>query len=150
MVNYRPWPLRSRRFPFAHCPELDLLVVRRAENQAVYVDRGQMDAVGVEAADRHDLLHLRHAHLAAGRGRQVEVARGLAEHEVAALIRLPALDDGEIGADAALEDIFLAIELLDLLTLGDLRTDAGLGVEAGDARATRAHALGQRALRTEF
>jgi hypothetical protein len=86
---------------------------------------------GSRLADRHDLLDLGDADLAAGRGRLVEVARGLAEHEVAALVGLPALDDREVGADAALEDIILAVETLDLLALGDLRADAGLGVEAG-------------------
>ena len=69
-----------------------------------------MDAVGIEAADRHDLLDLGDADLAAGRRGLVEVAGGLAEHEVAALVGLPALDDAKVGADAALEDIFLAVE----------------------------------------
>src|SRR5205085_5930354 len=109
-----------------------------------------MDAVGIERADRHDLLDLGDADLAAGGGRQVEVARGLAEHEVAALVRLPSLDDRQIGADAAFEDILLPVEFLDLLALGDLRAEAGLCVESGDARAARAHPLGERPLRTEF
>src|SRR5438552_18312066 len=100
-----------------------------------------MDAVGVERTDRHDLLDLGDADTSASRGGLVEVARGLAEHEVAALIRLPALDDRQIGADAALEDIILAVELLDLFALGDLRPNTRLGIEAGNARPARAHAL---------
>ena len=96
----------------ANGAKFDLLVVGCAEDQAVHIDRRQMDAVGVEAADRHDLLDLGDADPAGGRHRLVEVARGLAEHEVAALVRLPALDDRQVGADAAFEDIVLAVEIL--------------------------------------
>src|SRR5207302_10472611 len=109
-----------------------------------------MDAVGVERAHGHDLLDFRDADLAAGRGRQVEVARGLAEDEVAALVRLPAFDDRQIGADAAFEDIVLAVERLHYLALGDLGADAGPGIEAGNPRPARAHALGERALGAEL
>ena len=56
----------------------------------------------------------------------------------------------EVGADAALEDVGLAVELLMLLALRDLRPDAGLGVEAGNPRAACAHPLGERALRREL
>src|SRR3546814_4305511 len=80
----------------------------------------------------------------------LEVARGLAEQQVARLVRLPALDDRQIGADAAFEDIFLAVEHLGFLALGDLGADAGLGIETGDTRPARAAALGKRALGTEF
>src|SRR5215210_2626755 len=109
-----------------------------------------MDAVRVERADGDDLLDLGDAGPAAGRRRQVEIARGLAEHEVAAFVGLPALDDAEVGADSALEDVILAVEALHFLALGDLRSDARLGEESRNPRATRAHALGKRALRTKF
>ncbi len=101
-----------------------------------------MDRIRIEAADGHDLLDLGDADLARGGGGRVEVARGLAEDQIARLVRLPALYDGEVGADAALEDILLAVEDLGLLTLCDQRADAGLGVEAGNARPARAQPLG--------
>src|SRR6476661_6644367 len=161
LVAQRPVPQKSPstpqssqtcscRLPLPDRSELDFLVVRSAEDQALHVDRRQMDAVGIEAPDRNDLLHLGDAHLARRRRRLVEVAGGLAEHEVAALVRLPALDDADVRADAALEDIIFAVEALHFLALGDLRSDPGLGVEAGNAGATRAHAFGQRALRAEL
>jgi hypothetical protein len=59
------------------------------------------------AAHRHDFFDLDDADLAAGRGGLVEVARGLAEHEVAGLVGLPGLDEREVGEDAAFQDIFL-------------------------------------------
>src|SRR5690606_25965474 len=83
-------------------------------------------------------------------GGEIEVARGLAEHEVAGFVGLPRLDDAEVGENAALEDVRFAGELLVLLAFGDLGADAGLGVEAGDAGAAGAHALGERALRAEL
>src|SRR5690606_30464031 len=48
------------------------------------------------------------------------------------------------------EDIILAVEILHFLALRDKRADAGLRIEAGDARAPRAAAFGERALRAEF
>src|SRR5262249_41006435 len=100
--------LRSRGFPLPDGPELDLLFVRCAEDQPIHVDRGKMDAVRLERSDRHNLLDLDDADLAAGRCRLVEVACGLAEQEVPAFIGLPALDDRQVGADATFEDIFLS------------------------------------------
>ena len=95
-------------------------------------------------------LDLDHADLAAGGRGLVEIARGLAENEVAGFIRLPCLDDGEVGEDAAFEDVVLTVEGLHFLAFGDLRADAGLGVEAGDACPACAHPLGQRALRAKL
>src|SRR5258708_14768854 len=109
-----------------------------------------MDAVRVEASHRHDLLDLRNTDTPAGRSRLVAVARGLAENKVAALVGLPALDDRQIRADAAFKDVFLAVELLGLFAHGDLSPVAGLGVKTRDARAARAHPLGERALGAEF
>ena len=109
-----------------------------------------MDAVGIERSDRHDFLDLGHAYLARSRHRLIEIARGLAEDQVAAFIRLPALDDREIGADAAFEDIVLAVEVFHFLALGNQRADAGLGVETGNASAARAAALRQGPLRAEL
>src|SRR3546814_19155079 len=114
------------------------------------MDAGQVDAVGVEAADGDDFLDLGDADLCRGRHRLVEVARGLAEDEVAALVGLPPLDDGEVGEDAAFEDIILSVEILHFLAPGNEGADAGLRIEARYARAARTAAFGERALRPEF
>src|SRR3546814_6661178 len=53
------------------------------ENQPVDVNAGQMDLIGIEGAHGHDFLDLGDADLARGRHRLVEVARGLAEQQVA-------------------------------------------------------------------
>src|SRR5258708_28590584 len=109
-----------------------------------------MDAVGIEASNRNDFLDLGKSQLAARGGRGIEVASGLAKHKIAALVRLPALDDREVRADAAFEDIFFAIELFDLLPFGDLSSIARLCVEAGNSCSPSTHALCERPLRAEF
>src|SRR3546814_11642380 len=114
------------------------------------MDAGQVDAVGVEAADGDDFLDLGDADLCRGRHRLVEVARGLAEDEVAALVGLPPLDDGEVGEDAAFADIILSVKILHFLALGNEGADAGLRIEARYARSARTAAFGERALRTEL
>src|SRR3569623_1421841 len=96
------------------------------------------------------LLHLGDADLARGRHWLVEIACGLAEHEIARLIGLPPLDDRQIGADAAFEDVILTVEAPDFLAFRDLRADPGPGVETGNPRPARAAAFGERALRAEL
>jgi hypothetical protein len=87
---------------------------------------------------------------AGGRHHRIEIARRHAVDEIAFRIAFPRLDDRKIGAQPAFENIGLAVELFLLLALGDQRADPRLGVEAGNARAACANALGQRALRIEF
>jgi hypothetical protein len=58
--------------------------------------------------------------------------------------------DREVGDEAALHHIRLAVELAQLLALGDEGADAGLGEERRDARPARADALGERPLRVEL
>ena len=113
-------------------------------------DPGRVDVVRVELAIGHELLDLGDAHLARRRRHRVEVARGLAVDEVALVIALPRLDDREVADDAALHDVGLAVELAQLLALGDEGADPGLGEEGRDAGAAGADALGQRPLRVEL
>lgn len=64
------------------------------------------------------------------RGRRhhpIKVVRGLAIDEVAGGIALPSIDNGEVGEQAALHQIFLAFGLIHFLALGNQRADAGPG-----------------------
>src|SRR5690606_28766343 len=140
----------SRGLPLANGAEFDLLVIGGAEDQALHENPRQVDLVGIEAADRYDLLNLGHRHAAGGGHRLVEVARRLAADQVARLVRLAALVDGGVADDAALQHIGLAVELLGFLALRDQRAGAGLGVEAGDAGTAGAAAFGQRAMGAEL
>src|SRR3546814_1851773 len=87
--------------PRACCPELDLLFVRRTADDTLHVNAGNVDAVGVEAARGDDFLHFHHRDLACRGGGRIEIARRLAEDEIARLVRFPGLHNREIGHDAA-------------------------------------------------
>src|SRR5258708_31617362 len=129
---------------------LDLLVVGRAAEDAIDENARRVDVVGVELADLDQLLDLSDAYLRSRRHHRVEVPRRLAIDEVAGLVALPRLDEGQVADQAAFHDIFLTVEDLGLLAFGDQRADAGLGVEGRDARAAGAATFGQRALLIEF
>src|SRR5580698_8857927 len=129
---------------------LDRLLVARALEHALDVDRRQVDMVGVELADLDELLDLDDRDLAGLRAQRVEVARRLAEHEVAPAVALPRLYDRELAADRALEHAVAAVELARLFAVGDLRAVAGRREERLDPGAARAQSLGERALRTEL
>ena len=120
---------------------------------------GQVDAVRVELARFDELLHLRDADPARHRGERVEVARGLVEDEVAVPVAPQRVHQREVGDDRLLEHVLAGrarhVEGADVLhrrrdgdaagavvparqaALGDLRADAGLRVERGDARRRR-------------
>src|SRR6185295_8668972 len=138
----------SRARPRPDGALLDRLVVARALEDALDVDRRQVDQVGVERADRDELLDLDDGHLAGLGAQRVEVARGLAEHQVAPAIAAPRLDDREVAADRVLEHAAPAVDLAGLLAVGDLGAVAGRRVERLDPGAAGAQPLGERALRT--
>src|SRR5262249_38531831 len=135
---------------FAYGALFDLLVIGRTAEDALHENAWRVHVVGIEGAHRHQLLDLGDAHLRRRRHHGIEVSGRLAIDEVARGVALPRLHQGEVAVQAALHDVFVAVEHLGLLALGDLGADAGLGVEGGDARAAGAAALGQRALRVEF
>ena len=96
------------------------------------------------------MFDLGDADVAAARDHRVEVPRGFSKNEVAGFVALPRFDERDLGVDAGFEDVFLAVENFRLLALGQFGAEAGAGVKTRDARAARAQALGQRALRNEL
>ena len=119
-------------------------------DDALHVDAGRDDVVGVDLARLDQMLDLGDREPARRRHHRIEVARRLPVDEVAFRVALPGVDERDVGDEAGLHDIGLAVEVADLLALGDDRADAGAGEEGGDAGAAGADALGQRALRIEF
>src|ERR1700730_3904549 len=136
--------------PFPDRALLDALLEIRAVHDALDEDAGRVDLVGVDLAGLDEILDLGDGDARRGRQARVEVARRLAVDEVALGIALPGMHDGEIGEDAALHDVALAVERALLLALGDVGADAGLGEEGGNAGAAGADALGEGALRVEL
>ena len=66
------------------------------------------------------------------------------------MVAHPGVHDGQVGDDAALHDVALAVELALFLAFGDVGAGAGAGEEGRDAGAAGADALGERALRVEL
>src|SRR5271157_362795 len=122
----------------------------RVVDQAVDEDARRVNFVGIELAGLDNNLRFRDGDFAAGGGDGVEVARGAAVDEVAVQVGLPGLDQRQVSHDAALEDVSHTVEVLELLAVGDHGAHAGARVEAGNAGAAGAHALGQRALGAEL
>ena len=119
-------------------------------HDALHENARRVDVVRVDLAGFDEMLDLGDRDPPGGRHHRVEIARGLAIDEVAFAVALPGVDDRQIGDDAALHDIGLAVEFAQLLALGDQRADAGLGEKRRNAGAAGADALGERALRVEF
>src|SRR6056297_2379365 len=106
------------------------------------IDPWNMDRVGVELAGFNNFLNFHDTDLAASCGRLVEIAGCFAEDRIAGRISFPGFDDGEVSEDAFFEYVILAIERLNFFALRYHGADTRLGIEAGNARAARAHALG--------
>src|SRR3546814_16107088 len=79
----RPGSSPSCILPRACCPELDLLFVRRTADDTLHVNAGNVAAVGVEAARGDDFLHFHHRDLACRGGGRIEIARRIADEEIA-------------------------------------------------------------------
>src|SRR5262249_14650628 len=139
-------PPSSRGSP-PHRSLLDRLFVLRALEDALHVDAGRVDLIGVELSDVDELLDLGDGDAPGGGAHRVEVARRLSIDEVAPAVALPRLDDGEVAGDRLLEHARAAVPHARLLALGALGAVAGRRVERGDAGAAGAQPLGERALR---
>ncbi|KCB34590.1 coenzyme A transferase [Bordetella hinzii CA90 BAL1384] len=78
------------------------------EHDPMHIDAGQMDLVGIQAAGVDDLLDLDHRDLAGHGHIGIEIARRLAEHQVAAAIGDMRLDQGDIRGQRTLHHVLLA------------------------------------------
>ena len=119
-------------------------------NDALHEDPGRVNVVGIDLAGRQQMFNFGHRHLGRSGHHRIEVPRGLPIDEIAGGIALPRMHDREIGKQAALHQIFLAVEFAHLLALGHERADACLGEEGRDSGTAGADALGQSALRAEL
>src|SRR3954463_1122174 len=103
----------------AHGAALDALLVIRSLEDALHVDAGGMDLVGIKFADFNQLFHFRDRDLASAGDHGAEVAGRLAIDEIAPLIALPRLYQCELRRDAALHHVHPAVEILGFFALGD-------------------------------
>src|ERR1051325_3118719 len=142
--------LGSRDDAFAYGALLDMFYGIGHVNDPLHEHARRDDVVGIDLARLNQDFHFGHRRLGRGRHHRVEIARGLSIDEVALGIALPGVHDRQIGDDAALHDVALAVEFALFLALGDVGAGAGAREESGNAGAAGADALGKGALRIEF
>src|SRR5882724_4981856 len=132
---------------FADGAALDALLVVLALEDRVYVDAGCVDVVGIEFAYFDQVLYFGD-YVVGGCGHHgIKIAGGFAIDEISPAIALPGFDEGEVAADAALEDVLAAVELAGFFSFGNHGAVPRRRVEGGDARAASADAFGKGALR---
>ncbi len=133
-----------------HGAELDAFFVFRALDDAIDENARGVDLVGIKFAGLDQMLDLGHADFAAGGDHRVEVAGGFSKNQVARFVAFPRFHKRDLGLDAGLEHILLAVENFRLLAFGQFGAEAGAGVKPRDARAAGAQPLSQCALRDEL
>src|SRR5574338_1357802 len=84
-------------------------------DHAPHEDAGRDDRLGVERAQRDDLVDLRDRALGRARHDRPEVARRLPVDEIAPSIAAQRLDQCEVGANRMLEHVVAPIDALRLL-----------------------------------
>ena len=134
------------------CPQsssLDGLLVLFALHDALNVNAGRADVIGIDSARLHQLLHLGNGDFRGGRHHRIEVLRGFSINEIAQPVATPGFDQREIGGERAFQQVAAAVELAHLFAVRDHRPHAGRRIKCGNACAARANSLGQRALRDE-
>ncbi len=124
----------------------DAFFVLLALKDALDVDAGRDDEVGVEGAGVDQLLDFGDGDAGGGSHHRVEVAGGLSIDKVAGAIAFPGFDEGEVGAEPGFEEVRAAVEGAGFFAFGDERAGSGGGEEGGDSGATGADAFGERAL----
>src|SRR6267154_2080665 len=119
-------------------------------HEAMHEDAWRHDALGIQVAERNDLVH-RGDGQPGGRGHdRSEVARCLAVHEVAPSVALVSLDEGDVGVDRRLEHVHAPSNLARLLAFAQVGAVTRWREKAADASTRRAVALGEVALRYQF
>ncbi len=116
----------------------------------LHEDAGSMYLIGVKLSGSDDDLGLRYGDFAASCGQGIEVACCASKDQVPVQVGFPCFYQGQVGAEAAFEDVGCPIELFVFLAFGDDGSDSGTRVEAGNSGASGAHAFRQSALRNEL
>src|SRR5215472_6905203 len=132
--------------PLAHGSLLDPLLVIAAGDHALNEDGRNVDLIRVEVAHVHQLLDFGDGDARSHAHHRREIARRLAEDEIAPLVSLEGADDRKVRAQRGLQHILPPIDRPYLFAFGDLRAHASRSVETADAATAGANALRQRPL----
>ena len=112
-------------------------------------DAGGLDVLGSYAAGGDDLLRLDDDGVGGGGHHGAEVLAGALVDQVALFVGDVGADDGDVGADGLLEEVFLAVDGDFLLAVLNDGAEACLGQHTAEACAGGADLLGEGALGLE-
>src|SRR5919198_5301379 len=129
---------------------LDVLLVIGALEDTLHINAGQVYLVGRNFAHVDEVLDFRNGDLRSHGHHRIEIARGLAEHQVAPVVAFPRLDEGEVGVERPLHYIPAAVELACLFALRNGGAEPSRCVERRDAGPGSADAFGERPLRVQL
>src|SRR6185369_3532010 len=122
----------------------------RALEDALYIERRSVYAIGLESADLNQVLDFCNCYARRGCHYGIEVSRGLSINEVAPGIALPRSDESKVRGQCFFEHVHTAVEFACFFALSDESAVARRCVISWNAGACSAHSLGERALRNKF
>src|SRR5260370_21624052 len=140
----RGWLWLSRR------GGVDFFFVVGALEDGVYEDARGVDRVRGELGELDELFYFGDHIIGGGGHHGIEVARCFSVDEITPAIAFPGLDESEIAAQSAFEDVVAAVEVARFFSFRDHGAVAGRGVENGNDRASRPDALREKALRIQL
>src|ERR1700704_5219096 len=108
---------------------LERVLVLGHVNDAMDIDAGQVDVVGIDRAVIDEAIAFNDRQLRGGCHHRVEVSRRLPESQIAELVARLRTDERDVTGQCALEDVAPAIDLAGLLALLDDRSCARRGEE---------------------
>lgn len=88
-----------------------------ASHDAVHEDAGNVDLVGLQVTNWHDLFDLSDCDFCGLAHRRIEIPGGFVEDQVSHLVGLVGSDQRVVAGDGLLHDVRLAVELLHLTSL---------------------------------
>src|SRR5215467_1555565 len=141
------WLTRApRRRSCAHRPLLDPLLVVDALKYVFHEDSRCHDVIRIDVAGFDELLDFGDRRACRGGHHRVEITRRAPVDQVTQAVAFPRFDEREVGPERLLEHVTPAVDDPGFLALGHDRPVRRRCEEALDARAARAHTLGERAL----
>src|SRR5260370_29629787 len=131
----RGWLWLSRR------GGVDLFCVVGALEDGVYEDARGVDLVRGELAEVDELFYFGDHIIGGGGHHGIEVARCFSVDEITPAIAFPGLDESEIAAQSAFEDVVAAVEVARFFSFCEPGTGARMGGKSEITLVARPHAL---------
>src|SRR5260370_16564279 len=135
----RGWLWLSRR------GGVDLFCVVGALEDGVYEDARGVDLVRGELAEVDELFYFGDHIIGGGGHHGIEVARCFSVDEITPAIAFPGLDESEIAAQSAFEDVVAAVEVARFFSFPHPWALAGRGVKTGNPPPSPPHPPSQKA-----